>query len=96
LQLHYKATTRRGPVQGFGQTRLMSSRRITFAPGDGLEPGMTAEVVVDWPPLLDDQVRLLLVLQVMVTATQGGVAEARIVAYHFRTGGLRAIAAGVG
>jgi len=35
LQLCYKAT-KRGPVQGFGQTRMMSSQDIIFAPGSCL------------------------------------------------------------
>ena len=83
LQLRYKAKSNWGMVFGFGQTRMMSSRDIMFAPDDGLEPGMTAEIVVDWPPLLDDRIRLQLVLQVMITGTQDGVTEARILAYDF-------------
>ena len=85
LQLCYRATSKRGPVEGFGQTRMMSSRDIIFAPDDGLEPGMTAEIVVDWPPLLDDRIRLQLVLQVTITGSKDGVAEASIWAYDFRT-----------
>jgi hypothetical protein len=84
LQLRYKATSKQGPVEGFGQTRMMSSRDIIFAPDDGLEPGMTAEIVVDWPPLLDDR-HLQLMMQVTITGTQDGVAEARILAHDFRT-----------
>jgi len=84
LQLSYKATSKLGPVQGFGQTMMMSSRDIIFAPADGLEPGMSAEIVVDWPPLLDDR-HLQLMLQVTITGTQDGVAEARIWAYDFGT-----------
>jgi len=84
LPLSYKATSKRGTVQGFGQTRMMSSQDIVFVPGYELEPGMTAEIVVDWPPLLGDR-HLQLMLQVTITGTQDGVAEARILAYHFRT-----------
>jgi hypothetical protein len=83
LQLHYKATSKRGPVQGFGHTRMMSSRDIIFAPDDGLELGMTAEIVVDWPPLDDRHLQLM--LQVTITGTQDGVAEAHILAYDFPT-----------
>jgi hypothetical protein len=80
---------------------MISSRDIVFAPGDGLEPGMTAEIVVDWPLLLDDRIRLQLVLQVTIIGTQDGVAEARILTYDFRTRApveaeQRAEAAGVG
>jgi hypothetical protein len=86
LPLRYKATSKHGSVHGFGQTRMMSSKDIIFAPGDGLAPGMNAEIVVGWPPRLDDH-HLQLVLQVTITASEDGVAEARIVAYHFRTAG---------
>ena len=99
LPLSYKAASNRGSVQGFGQTRMMSSQDIVFA-GEGLEPGMNAEIVVGWPSFPDD-CPLQLVLQVTITGTQDGVAEARILAYDFRTSGpveaeQRAEAAGVG
>ena len=76
-----------GPLYGFGQTTMMSSQEIIFAPGDGLEPGMEAQVALVWPFLLDDRIRLQLVLQVTITRIQEGVAEALIVAYDFRTAG---------
>jgi hypothetical protein len=84
--VRYKATSNRGPVHGFGQTRMMSSKDIVFAPGEGLEPGMNAEIVVGWPSFLDDY-PLQLVLQVTITSTQDGEAEACILSYHFRTDG---------
>lgn len=65
---------------------MMSSQEIIFVPGDGLETGMTAKIVLDWPPGLDDH-RLQLVLQVTITGSEDGVAEAQILAYHFRTTG---------
>jgi hypothetical protein len=64
---------------------MMSSKEIIFAPGDGLEPGMKAEIAVAWPFLLDGHIRLQLVLETTITGSQGGVAEARILSYHFRT-----------
>ena len=36
---------------------------------------------------LDDRVRLQLVLQVIITSSEDGVAEARILAYDFHTAG---------
>ena len=87
LQLRYKAASNLGREQGFGQTTMMSSQDIIFAPSDGLEPGMAAEVALAWPFLLDDRIHLQLVLQVIITGTQDGVVEARILAYHFRTSG---------
>jgi hypothetical protein len=84
LQLRYKARSKLGIVLGFGQTRMMSSRDIIFAPDDGLEPGMNVEIVLGWPSFLDDY-RLHLVLQVTITGTQDGEAEASILSYYFRT-----------
>ena len=86
LQLHYRVKSKPGPVEGFGQTRMMSSQDIVFVPSDGLKPGMNAEIVVDWPPLLDGR-HLQLVLQVTITGSQNGEAEGRIRTYDFRTRG---------
>jgi hypothetical protein len=66
---------------------MMSSQDIVFAPDNGLKPGMAAEIVLDWPFLLDNRIRLQLVLQVMITGSQDGVAEAHILAYQFHTAG---------
>ena len=64
---------------------MISSTHIVFAPVDRLEPGMIAEIAVAWPSLLEGRIRLELVLQVTVIHTRDGVAEARILAYDFRT-----------
>jgi hypothetical protein len=64
---------------------MMSSKDIIFDGGNGLEPGVDAEIVVDWPPLLDNRIRLQLVLQVTITVSQDNVTEARIRSYDFRT-----------
>ena len=85
LQLHYRVKSKPGPVEGFGQTRMMSSQDIVFVPSDGLKPGMNAEIAVDWPCLLDGRVHLQLVLQATITRSRDSVAEARIQAYNFRT-----------
>jgi hypothetical protein len=66
---------------------MMSSKEIVFAPADGLERGMMAEIVLDWPPSLNDD-DLQLVLKVTVTGTQDGEAEARILSHHFRSAEL--------
>ena len=73
-------------VLGFGQIRMMSSQDIIFAAGDGLKPGMEAQIAVTWPFLLDGRVPLQLVLDTTITGSRDGVAEARIWAYDFRTG----------
>jgi hypothetical protein len=88
LELRYKVKTKYGPLYGFGQTRMMSSKDIIFGGGgDGLKPGMKAEIAVAWPFLLDGRIRLQLVLEARITGSQDGVTEARILAYHFRTRG---------
>jgi hypothetical protein len=48
---------------------------------------MIAQIVLGWPPRLDDD-HFQLVLQVTITGTQDGEAEGRIVSYQFRTAGL--------
>ena len=86
LQLQYRAKSKLGPVlHGFGQTRMISSKDIIFAPGDGLEPGMNAEIVLDWPRLRDGWIHLELVLKVTINVHHDGVVEAYIVTYVFRT-----------
>jgi hypothetical protein len=61
LQLRYKAASKLGSFYGFGRIRMMSSRDVVFAPGEGLKPGMKAEIVVDWPHFLDGRIHLQLV-----------------------------------
>jgi hypothetical protein len=85
LQLRYKVKTKLRPLDGFGHTRMMSSQDIIFGPGDGLQPGMIADIVVAWPGLLDGCIPLQLVLKAIITGSQDGVAEACILAYDFRT-----------
>ena len=46
---------------------------------------MEAQIALAWPFLLDNRVPLQLVLDTTITVTQDGVAEARILAHHFRT-----------
>jgi len=87
LQLRYKATSKHGLLYGLGQTRMMSSKDIIFGGGNGLKPGMKAEIAVAWPVLLDGHIRLQLVLEATIISSQDDVTEARILAYHFRTRG---------
>ena len=64
---------------------MISNQDIIFASADALAPGMNAEIVLDWPRLRDDWIHLELVLRVTITSNQDNVAEARILAYDFRT-----------
>jgi hypothetical protein len=63
---------------------MLSGKDIIFAPGYELEPGMNAEIVLDWPRLRDGWIHLELVLKVTITSNQDDVIGARIVAYEFR------------
>jgi hypothetical protein len=85
FQLRYKAISRNGTSHGFGQSRMISSKDIVFEPGDGLEPGAKAEIAIAWPFLLDGHIRLHLMLETAIASSEGGVAQARILSYHFRT-----------
>ena len=85
FELRYKAISRNRTSHGFGQSRMMSSKEIVFEPGDALEPGAKAEIAIAWPFLLDGHIRLQLVLETTITSSGNGVAEARILSYHFRT-----------
>jgi hypothetical protein len=64
---------------------MMSSKGIIFATGEGLIPGMNAQIAIAWPYLLDGHIRLQLMLEAIITASEDGLAAARILAYHFRT-----------
>jgi hypothetical protein len=64
---------------------MMGSQDLIFAPSDGLEPGMPVEISLAWPRLLDNRVRLEVMLTTTITGCQDGVAEARIWAFQFRT-----------
>jgi hypothetical protein len=72
-------------LHGVGQTMMMSSKNIIFAPGRGLAPGMNAEIVLEWPRLRDGWIHMELVLRVTITGNQDGLVEAHIVTYAFRT-----------
>ena len=85
LPLRYTATSEQVPVFRLGHTRMMSSKDITFTAGDDLKPGMAAQIALAWPFLLNSRIPLQLVPDTTITGTQDGVAEARILAYDFRT-----------
>jgi hypothetical protein len=66
---------------------MVSSQDIIFVGGNGLKRGMKAEIAVAWPRLLDNRIRLQLVLQVIITGRPDGMSQARIVSNDFRTAG---------
>jgi hypothetical protein len=85
LPLRYRTTPKHGTLRGVGLATTMSSQDIIFAAGDGLKPGMEAEIAVAWPTLLEGCIRLQLVLEATITVSEDGIVVARIMAYDFRT-----------
>jgi hypothetical protein len=72
-------------LKGFGQARIDKQSMCYFGPGDGLKPGMQAEITVDWPYLLDGCIGLHLVLQATINGSNDGLTAAHLLAHHFRT-----------
>jgi hypothetical protein len=87
LPLRYKAMSENTTILGGGHTEWIGSREIAFMAGEGMEEQMKAKITVAWPFLLDNQVRLQLAVEAVVTRIEEGVAEARILSYDFRTRG---------
>ena len=74
-------------VFGTGHTNLMSSLELIFTADQPLEPGMKAEISIAWPALLDDRVRLQLIVVGTVVRTQEGLNVLSILKHHYRTRG---------
>jgi len=89
LPLRYKAVSPEMTVFGVGRTNLMSSLELMFTGDQPLEPGMKVEVSIAWPVLLDDRVRLQLVVEGAVVCIQDGLNVISILKYHYRTRGAR-------
>jgi hypothetical protein len=49
---------------------------------------MNAEIVLEWPRLLEGRIRLRLVLEATITDSRHGLARARVALYDFRIAGL--------
>lgn len=87
MQLRYKAVSRDMALYGVGRTNLMSSTELIFTSEHPMEPGMTAEISIAWPVLLDNRVRLQLILECAIVRSEGRVAQARIAKYYYKTRG---------
>src|SRR2546421_12473100 len=73
LGLRYAVPTPRGGVAGtgFGQTVDFSSSGLRFTADRTLEPGLTVQLFIDWPWLLDDGVQLQLTMTGTVVRSSG-------------------------
>jgi hypothetical protein len=88
LALKYKAVSpKRRAISGTGFTSLLSNTDIVFSADQRLRRGMECELSIAWPVLLETRIRLQLVLQAVITRSEGQFVIARISKYEFRTRG---------
>ena len=72
---------------GAGQTVDFSSSGLRFSADGPLEPGLTVELFIDWPLLLDGGVQLQLTMTGTVVRSSGTETALRIRRHGFRTRG---------
>jgi hypothetical protein len=89
LDLHYQVLSGGRPVEaGSGRTTRFGSRRIVFTAEPALQVAARLQVSVAWPVLLDDRVKLQLIIEGRVIGVDGDRVTLGVVKYHFRTRGL--------
>lgn len=94
LQYRLVSPGRRSPVSGCGRTIVFGSREVVFAGDQSIPANASVQLSICWPVLLDDRIRLQLVIEGRVTSVEGGTFTVRIGKYHFRTRGSALSAAG--
>jgi hypothetical protein len=88
LDLHYKVLSGATPVQaGSGRTTRFGSRRVVFTAEPALQVAARLQVSIAWPVLLDDRVKLQLVIEGRVIGVDGDRVTLGVVKHHFRTRG---------
>ena len=86
LPLKYKAISpKANAISGTGSTVLLSSTDIVFQADQPLGSGVRCEISIAWPVLLETNIGLQLVLQSVITRSEGQVVTARVSKYEFRT-----------
>jgi len=89
LDLHYQVLSDGRPVEtGSGRTTRFGSRRVVFIAEPALQVAARLQVSVAWPVLLDDRVKLQLIIEGRVIGVDGDRVTLGVVKYHFRTRGL--------
>lgn len=75
------------PVKNVGTGRVinMSSKGIAFTSDHTFESGAMLQLSIKWPALLENKIRLRLVVEGRVVRSDGRVTAAEIVRYEFRT-----------
>jgi hypothetical protein len=71
-----------------GESLNISSTDLLFTTKESFLPGQAVEVSIDWPILLDNRVRLSLVVEGVVVRTAEDHAAMRIERHYFRTRGV--------
>jgi hypothetical protein len=70
---------------GHGQTVSIGSKSIVFIAEQPLMAGLTADLNLEWPALLDDTVRLQVHLRGNIDKTDENKTFLQIMGYEFRT-----------
>ena len=88
LPLKYRVISPKAKaISGAGATVLLSSTDIVFNTDRSLKSGMECEISIAWPALLGTDIHLQLVLQSVITRSEGQVVMGRVSKYEFRTQG---------
>lgn len=87
LDVQYRVTSAKHEWVGTGRTVLMSSKELLFDTEQTVARNSRMEVSICWPVLLDERVRLQLVIQARVTSVEGKRVRANVGKYYFRTRG---------
>jgi len=85
LELVYRTLGRTKNVAGYGTTRNLSSKAFIFQPSDELSKGDEIEATIHWPVLLDNTLRLNLVLGGIVARRDSNGCVVEILRHEFRT-----------
>ena len=88
LPLKYKAASAELAFFGLGRTNVLSSTEFIFTADQPIESGMLCEISIAWPILLENRVRLQLILEATIVRVEGPVVAARISKYNYRTRGV--------
>jgi len=86
LGVRYSVIGHRGPAEnGSGRTIDVSTSGLSFTADRPLSVGLTLDVSIEWPVLLDGSVQLQLVTSGVVVRSTGAVVAMRIGRPEFKT-----------
>jgi hypothetical protein len=85
MGLRYQTKSEPAIVTGTSATKWIGSRQIAFAASEDIQEEVKLQIAIAWPCLLNDSVRLQLIIEAVVTKVANGIAEAAILRYDFRT-----------